>query len=206
MGIIRTIALSATLLFSAGTQAFVLTAAPLENQAKSNALYQPLAKLLSEALELEVTFAYAEDWQHFSKNIIADRYDIILAEPHIAAYVTSYDSILSMNVLSRLPGQQLFHAIVASDSNASRLKDLQTSRICMLPSPNFSGVLLKKEFTNPVSQPVTIEVRGNFEKIYQYYKKGRCNAAVIDDKLFKKLKYCLHQEKHLMQEVLQRLD
>lgn len=187
MGIFRTIALGTALLFSIHSQAVVLTATPLENAAEAKAIYQPVADLLTEALGLEVTFEYAEDWQHFSKNIIADRYDIILAEPHIAAYATSYNSILSMNVLTRMTGEQTFHTVVAADSGAGSLKSLQTSRICMLPSPNFSGVLLKKEFTNPVSQPITIEVRGGFEKVYEYFKKGRCDAAMINEKLLHKL-------------------
>lgn len=176
-----------TLFSSQTTAALVIGASPLANKAEAASIYEPLATLLSGALDIEVTYEHAQDWQQFTKSLFADHYDIIVAEPHIAAYVSDYDSVLGFNVLSRLPGRLSFHTIVAEDNQATSLKNLASSRICMLPSPNFSGVLLKKEFTNPVTQPMTIEVRGGFDKVYSKFSKGRCHAAMISDQQLQQL-------------------
>lgn len=187
MGKLQTIAASLAFLVSTASQALVITATPLENESEAKTIYEPVAELLSEALGIEVVFEHSGDWLTFSKKIIASDYDMILSEPHITAYVTSKTSVLSMNALARLPGELKYHVIVAADSDSESLKDLQTARICMLPSPNFSGVMLMKEFTNPVSQPLVIEVRGSYDNVYQYFNKKRCDAAVIDDSSFQRL-------------------
>jgi|GEM_PF-6696996 len=174
-------------LFNSQAMALVIGASPVADKTEAAAIYEPLAALLSEALDVEVVYEHAQDWQQFTKSLFDDHYDIMLVEPHIAAYVSDYDSILGFNLLARLPGKLSFHAVVKEDSSASSLKSLATSRICMLPSPNFSGVLLKKEFTNPVTQPMTIEVRGGFDKVYSSFSKGRCHAAMISDQQLQKL-------------------
>lgn len=187
MGIIKKIAATSLLLASMSSQALLLTATPLESESEAKAIYEPVAELLSDALGVEVTFEYAVDWLNFSKKIIASDYDLILSEPHIVAYVTSNTSILSMDAGAKLPGDVKFHVVVDADNSASNLKSLQSSSICMLPSPNFSGVLIMKEFTNPVIQPVVREVHGDFNQVYETFKKKRCNAAVIDDKSYQRL-------------------
>lgn len=187
MKILKTILIAATLLLSMQCHALVLTASPLEGEKEAEELYGPMAKILSEALGVEVIFDYSRDWQNFSKKIFDSSYDLILTDAHIIAYVTSYASGMSMDVMARLPGQIVYHVIVKSDNSASNLKSLSTSRICMLPSPNYSGVMIKKEFTNPVLQPGVREVSGNDTDVFNKFKQGGCDAAVINDVSFQQL-------------------
>ncbi len=187
MGIIHKLLTVSALLVSLSAEALVLSASPLESEADAQRIYAPVAELLSDALGVEVVFEYGADWLTFSRKLIASDYDLILSEPHIAAYASSKTSVLSMNVISRLPGELKYHVIVSQDNAANNLQDLQSSQICMLPSPNYSGVLIMKEFTNPVVQPSVVQVQGNDDKIFSYFKKGRCAAAVINDLNYQRL-------------------
>lgn len=188
MGIFRTFVVAATLTLSTASQALLMTASPLEGQAAAEELYVPMAKVLSDALGFEVNFEYSRDWQNFSKQVLANSYDLILADPHIIAFATkSSNGGLFMDVMTRLPGQIKLNVVVQSSSDKSSLKSLERSRICMLPSPNYSGVMIKKEFTNPVIQPAVREVKGSYNEVFEKFKKGGCDAAVIDDKSFQRL-------------------
>lgn len=185
--ILRALSIALLSLFWVNAQALVLTATPLETEAEAKELYQPVADLLSEKLGQEVIFEYSVDWLTFSKHIIASDYDLILSEPHIVAYVTSKTSVLSMDAIAKLPGTQKFHVIVSADSEFSDIKQLESQSICMLPSPNFSGVMIMKEFKNPVTQPLVVEVRGDYDEVYAKFRKNRCTAAVIDDASFQRI-------------------
>lgn len=187
MGLFRTFAVVATLALSTASQALLMTAAPLEDEAEAQDLYGPIAAMLSASLGTEVTFEHSRDWQYFSKQIQSGSYDIILAPPHIAAYQTSYNSVASMSLLVRLPGQLQYHVIVKGDSTKDKLSKLQSSRICMLPSPSYSGVILMKQFKNPVSQPTIVEVRGGYDDVYIKFQKKRCHAAVVDNNTYARL-------------------
>ena len=189
MGNLKTFVGIVALFSSLNSQASLLMGgSPLEDTKVAESLYAPMAEILGEALGIDVSVDYSRDWQYFSKEILNSSYDILLTEPHIIAYVTSYESQLSMSALARLPGQVQHHVVVNQDNTADSLASLNTARICMLPSPNFSGVMIKKEFTNPVSQPVVREVKGSYSNVYEKFKQGRCDAAVIDDINFQRLK------------------
>lgn len=188
MGITKSIVAAGSLLLSTSSYAALLfTSSPLEEPQAAEALYEPMAQIFSDALGIDVSFEHSRDWQYFSKQVLNSNYDILLTQPHIIAYVTSYESQLSMSALARLPGQIRHHVVVNKDNTADSLKSLSTARICMLPSPNYSGVMIKKEFTNPVSQPVVREVNGSDTEVYAKFKQGGCDAAVIDDKNFQRL-------------------
>lgn len=165
----------------------LLTATPTLSVEKAHDIYKPVAALLTDALGIPVEFGYTENWQEFSYKVLANEYDMILAQPHIAAYVSSPDSNLFMDVPVRLDQNTRFHVVVDESSAAEKLKDLSYSRICMRPSPNFSGVIIKREFSNPVIQPVVIEVNGGFDEVYQRFKRKRCQAAVINDDTYQRL-------------------
>lgn len=184
----RSLAAFFVLVVAIPCNALLLTATPTLAPEKAESVYKPIAELLAESLGVPVEFEYTDDWQKFSYNVLASEYDLIMAEPHIIAYVSSPDSNLSMNVPIKLDATTRFHVVVRSNSPYKTLKDLGSARICMRPSPNFSGVMIKREFSNPVIQPVVIEIKGGFDAVYSYFKKKRCHAAVINENTYQQLK------------------
>lgn len=163
---------------------YAMSASPTLQPEQAEALYQPVAKLLSEKLNIDIDFQYDGNWQEFTKHLFADEYHVIVTEPHVAAYLADVKSNLAMILPLRLEGDVFFHVVVNGDHKATSLKSLRSRRICMLPSPNFSGVMIKKEYSNPVVQPVVVEVKGDFNNIYQRFQEGLCEAAVIDDETY----------------------
>lgn len=167
---------------------YALTASPTLPAEQAKEIYEPVAKLLSEKLGIEVGFHYENNWQEFSKKLLSDEYHLVFSEPHITAYLADIKSDYAMDAPLKLSGNIVFHVVVKKENKSKTLKSLGAARICMLPSPNFSGVIIKKEFSNPVVQPVIVATSGNFESVYRHFQKGVCDAAVIDEASYKKHK------------------
>lgn len=173
-----------SLLFSGTASALIVGASPSpKDSADTKARYQPLIDLISKnteytALELD----NESNWSNFSKKLLASKYDILIAEPHILAHAADFESGLSILVAGKLTGVLSYDIVVKEESKIQNPQDLQQKRICMRPSPNLSNVLVTKLYKNPVTIPVTVAIDKTDPIIIKNMLKGRCEAAVIQHK------------------------
>jgi hypothetical protein len=81
-----------------------------------------------------------------------------------------------------LPGT-LGYVVVANqeDTYINSLRDLVSTEICSLTSPNLSTMTVYRLFENPVNMPLIKEIAGTFNNVYQALKGNQCKAAVLQD-------------------------
>lgn len=169
------------LIFSLQCSALTLAVQPLDDVDS-----QQLKKVMKEAatklgalLNEPFDIYYSESWQEFSEGLLAGDFDILYADPHVAAYSVSVISRLHMHILMKSDLQSQYHVMVPNDSS---VKFKNISKLCAMPSPRLSNVLVYREFTNPVTQPQIIESRvGKGGDILTNLQKGKCDAVVIEE-------------------------
>lgn len=162
----------------------IMTAPPRESQADGQKIYGPLARHLSEILKVKVTYQHPGNWLTYQRNMRDDKYDIIFDGPHFISWRMNH---LKHEVLVKLPGQLEFYLVShKGDKNLRSLDQLVGKKICGISPPNLSTLTVLDRFRNPVRQPVIKGVKGGMGKVYQAFKDGRCDAAVLRTTFYKR--------------------
>ncbi|MGM0564850.1 MAG: phosphate/phosphite/phosphonate ABC transporter substrate-binding protein [Pseudomonadota bacterium] len=156
----------------------LLTAAPLFDRQASEDLYQPFANALGEVVDQEVIYEHPDDWLQYAKLMRTGRYDLIFDQAHFAAWRMLPQNLFH-EAVARLPGENRYVVVAPSDSPALGLADLLSRQICAQPSPSLSTMVVLSQFTNPVRQPVMVESQGRFADVFEKFKGGECDAAVL---------------------------
>lgn len=163
---------------------FVLTAPPRESQAAGEKLYGPLARHLSELLEVKVTYQHPENWLNYQRNMRDDKYDIIFDGPHFISWRMEH---LKHEVLVKLPGKLEFYLVAhKKDNKLEFLDQLVGKKICGISPPNLSTLTVLDRFRNPVRQPVVKGIKGGMGKVFQAFKGEKCDAAVLRTTFYKR--------------------
>lgn len=163
----------------------IFTAPPRESPEAGQRMYGPIAEQLSELLGQPVVYEHPKAWQTYSFEMRRGRYDIVFDGPHFAAWRIAH--IDHMPVV-KLPGSLVFVVIAKSDNTLVRtLDDLNARRVCGIASPNLGTMTLLSQYPNPARQPMVVDVRqGGFKAVYEAWKEGKCEAAVLRDQFFAK--------------------
>lgn len=171
-------------LFSGSAHAaWLLTSPPREKAEEAQEMYGKLASFLSAQIGEQVVYERPQGWIEYVNNMRAGKYDIVFDGPHFAAWRIKH---LNHIPLVKLPGTLTFVVVGhKSDTKLNKLKDLMTGGWCGLPSPNLATMAVMSQFTNPVQQPDFIEVQ-DVNNILPTLKSGRCRAAGLLDKFYKK--------------------
>jgi len=166
----------------ASAKTLILSAPPRESSAEGEAQYGPIAKYMSKVLKEPVKYAHPKKWSEYTRAMHDGKYDIVFDGPHFAAWRIKHTH---HQAIVKLPGQLNF-LIFASKSNKkiNKLLDLTGKRICGLPSPNLATMSAFAMFDNPVIQPNIVYIKGGAAKVYQAFKDGKCDAAVVRDQFF----------------------
>lgn len=168
------------LLFFASAQAnLVLTAPPRETVERGEALYGPLAHVLSQILGETVVYEHPRDWSEYTLKMRQNAYDIVFDGPHLAAWRIKH---LEHVPVAKLPGDLFF--LVATrydDKEITRAHDLINTGtpVCGMPSPNLATIAVMEYFTNPIIQPDIYEVP-SYDEGYSLLKVGKCRAVVLN--------------------------
>lgn len=163
---------------------FILTAPPRESPERAREIYEPLARLLTQQLGIQVKYEQPFDWMDYSTRMRGDYYDIIFDGPHFAAWRMKH---LQHAAVARLPGNLSF-VIIGRDNDVrqARMRDILNGRLCGLASPNLGTLAVLSEFTNPIVQPDLYEV-DDISTVYQLFQSGACRSAVVQEKFYRKL-------------------
>ena len=161
----------------------ILTAPPRENAAKGAAQYAPLAKYLSEIIGEKVTYQQPKGWLYYQRDMRAGKYDIVFDGPHFMSWrMKQFDH----EAVAMLPGKLIFYVVTNKNSQLNSLDDLVNQKLCAIAPPNLSALTILEIMDNPVRQPVLITGKGGMNGVYKRYKAGKCVAAIMRDKFFKK--------------------
>ncbi|MGD8498488.1 MAG: PhnD/SsuA/transferrin family substrate-binding protein [Chromatiales bacterium] len=161
----------------------ILSAPPRETPEAGERIYGPLARQLSELLGQPVVYEHPKAWQTYSFQMRRGRYDIVFDGPHFGAWRMAH---IDHVPLVKLPGSLVFVVITKADNDAVKtLDDLRARKTCGLASPNLGTMTLLSQYPNPVRQPLVVDLhQGGFKAVYQAWKAGRCEAAVLRDQFF----------------------
>lgn len=163
----------------------IFTAPPRENTERGNQIYGPIADKLSTILGEKVTYEHPNGWFEYARNMRDGKYDIVFDGPHFTAWRVKH---LKHIPIVTLPGTLNFVLVTKkSNQDIKRVRNLAGKKICGLPSPNLGTNLIYQAFENPVVQPVIFEVRGGMKHVYQAFKQGKCDAAILRHSNYSKL-------------------
>ena len=163
----------------------IFSAPPRENATKGKETYGPLVNYLSYVIGERVIYEHPDGWVEYSNNMRRGHYDIVFDAPHFGAWRMKH---ISHKPVARLPGSLGFVVIAKKgDKKVRKIKDLLSLKICALASPNLGTVTFYNMLENPIFQPRMHEVKGGFKGVYQAFKQGKCNAAVLRDSFYYKM-------------------
>ena len=147
----------------------MLSAAPREDEATANAIYGPMAELLSKALGKPVVFRHVGNWGMYQGLMQKGAYDIVFDGPHFNSWRADNTS---HNVLVKVPGDHVFVVLVRKDNDKIReLKQLAGRTMCAHAPPNLGTLTALNEFDNPSRQPIIVNVDG-WKQIYDGMMSG----------------------------------
>ena len=160
----------------------IFSAPPRENALKGRETYGPLVNYLSYVIGERVVYEHPDGWVEYSNNMRNGHYDIVFDAPHFGAWRMKH---ISHTPIARLPGSLGFVVVAKkSDRKVKKIKDLLSMKVCALASPNLGTVTFFNLLDNPIFQPRMHEVKGGFKGVYDAFKQGKCDAAVLRDSFY----------------------
>jgi len=188
--------MAAAMASDADDDTLIFGAPPRGTEAEEAATYAPLTEYLTQITGKKVLFEYAQNWLVYSKDMVDGKYDLVFDGPHFNGWRMAR---LNHTPLVRLPEGHVFVVVVrADDSHIHELRKLAGHTVCAHASPNLGTLALLSQFTNPVRQPVIMEVQG-WDKAYEGLINGDCIAAVLPIKSLEKIENNRHQTKIIYQ-------
>lgn len=179
----------------------VLTAPPREDAAKGKELYEPLAELLSKVTGEKIQYVHPKGWLDYSAEMRAGKYDIVFDGPHFAAWRIAH---LQHEPVAKLPGTLDFIVITRKDNKKVRnRRSAARASVCGLASPNLGTVSVLAEFQDSIATPKVIEINGGFKKVYDAFKQGKCDIAILRDNIWNK--YVPKEDKNKLR-ILYKID
>ena len=164
---------------------YILSAPPRENAQLGEQTYGPLAEFISRMLGEPVVYEHPSGWARYANDMRVGKYDIVFDAPHFAAW-----RVKNLNHIPvvRLPGELQFLVVAKKEnSRLNKIRDLLSVETCALASPNLGTVTYYNMFTNPISMPRIYETKGGFNGVYNAFKQGLCDAALLRDNFYGQL-------------------
>lgn len=174
-----------TVFFQQQASAELIFAAPPRESAKqARKLYTPLIQHLSKLLGEKVIFQPSRNWLHYQRDIRRDKFDIIFDGPHFASWRILH---LEHNPLVKLPGKLDFYFITKKSSkNIRKPDDLVLKKVCAIPPPNLTSLVLLNVLNSPIREPIIKSVKGGMPKVFKDLNSDKCVAAVVRQDFFNK--------------------
>lgn len=164
--------------------ALILTAPPRESKEQGEKLYGPLAKYLTQLLGEEVVYKYPRGWLRYQRDIRRNVFDIVFDGPHFASWRMEHKS---HSALVKLPGTLDFYFITRkSRTNIKIPEDLVHKKVCVIPPPNLTSLVLLDVLNSPTREPILKSVKGGMFSLYKQLNNNACDAAVVRKDFFDK--------------------
>lgn len=163
---------------------YVLTSPPRETPEKGQEIYKPIADYLSKVTGQNIVYQHPGSWKNYSSDMRDNKYDIVFDGPHFAAWRMRY---LEHKPLVRLRGDLKFHVVIWADrKDISSIYDIAKLKACGIAPPNLSTLSFLSTYRYDSEQPELVKIRGGMKKVYQAFKDGKCDAAVIRESFYNK--------------------
>jgi len=194
---ILSITLWLTLIFSTNCFAedtLIFSAPPRETPEKGVKTYGPIAKHLSKILQRKIEYRHPGNWLSYSANMRKGKYDLVFDGPHFVSWRINR---LNHTPVIKIPGRFIFRFVTRKENKELRkVDDLVGKRVCGHAPPNQSTLRLYSQLDNPVRQPILIQEKG-WRNIYKSMLRGKCVAAILPNKIYKKVDPKTEQSKVL---------
>jgi ABC-type phosphate/phosphonate transport system substrate-binding protein len=162
----------------------ILTAPPRESAEQGQKLYGPLAKHLTQLLGEQVVYQHPRDWLRYQRDIRRDVYDIIFDGPHFASWRILH---LAHSPLVKLPGRLDFYFIAhRDDKNINKPDDFVLKKVCAIPPPNLTSLVLLNVLNSPIREPLIKSVKGGMKAVVKQLTNNECVGAVIRQDYYNK--------------------
>lgn len=162
----------------------ILTAPPRETPQAGEALYGPFARHLSELTGQKVIYKHPGNWMKYQRDMRRNAYDVVFDGPHFASWRIKYFDHVPV---AKLPGTlQFYLATWARNDHINRPRDLAAKRVCVIPPPNLSSLVLLARTDGPAREPILETVKGGMAKVYDALEQGQCEAAMFTTMHFNK--------------------
>lgn len=150
---------------------------------KDPALYSQVAKQLTQIVGEPVIYTPAKNLNTFSRGLWRNKYDIVLMEPHIAAWFlrdgdnggTEHDLLLASNATER------YQVLTPEDKPYLSIHDLNGKYVCSPISPSLGAAAFLNKVNNPVNPPSVFNIKNNAHAFKSLQKK-RCEAVVVESR------------------------
>ena len=155
----------------------ILSAPPRESPAAGQKMYGSLAEQLSRLLGTRVSYHHPGNWLRYQVDMRHNRFDIVFDGPHFASWRIKYHQHAP---LVKLPGTLKFYLITLQElTQINEPKDLAAHRVCVIPPPNLSALVLLARLDGPAREPIIQPIKGGVKKVYQGLLERDCDAAVV---------------------------
>jgi len=162
----------------------VFTSAPRDDKETEEAVYRPVAALLTKAAGTKVTFKYGDTFLVYQSEMRKGNYDIVFDGP---AFVGWRMEKLQHVPLVKFPGKLVFVVAVKKTNNrVNTIKDMAGRTMCAFPPPNLATLTVLDQFDNPARVPLILE-QESFPDSYKAMAAGKCVGAILQKKLFENL-------------------
>lgn len=163
---------------------YIFSAPPRESPQDGENTYKPVADYLSVLLNKKIVYEHPGDWLSYSSNMRAGRYDVVFDGPHFVSWRINR---LKHTPVVKIPGGFIFRFVTDKHNKGiNNVDDLVGKRVCGHAPPNQGTLRLYDEFKNPMRLPILVPEKG-WRNIYTSMIKGKCDAAILPDKIYQEI-------------------
>lgn len=146
-------------------------------------LLPEIAKQIEGIMGEDVNYIPFKRMGRFNRALLQLELDIVLVEPHIAAWLLKDASTadLAHNLMLGSKASMQYAVIAPEDSFIDDLSDLNGNFVCSEPSPNLSAVAFLNMSNDPVNPPTIVAIKDR-ESALKRLKKKQCSAIIVDKK------------------------
>jgi ABC-type phosphate/phosphonate transport system substrate-binding protein len=154
---------------------WIFTAPPRGTEAAEQAVYEPIAQMLTQVTGHKVVYQHPRNWLNYSKQMVDGNYDVVFDGPQFNGWRMDH---LGFQPLVSLPGKLVFVTITRNDSGITDVKQLVGKTVCAHAPPQLGTLYFLDQFENPARQPRLIEVNG-WGPTYEALMANKCAATIL---------------------------
>ena len=154
---------------------WIFSAPPRGKRAAEDAIYEPIARFLTQVTGHRIIYRKPGNWLSYSQNMSEGKYDLVFDGPHFTSWDARY---LGDTPLVRLPQPFVFAVVVRRDERFTKLRQLAGRPVCANSPPNLGTLSLLSQFSYITRQPYLVVVHG-WPASYHGLMSKRCAATVL---------------------------
>lgn len=175
--------LLACLALAAQAKPLLMSTAPTQSVEEARALYEPIARYLSQATGQEIVFEPVSNYMRYNRMMQDDGFDLLFDGPHFVGWRMEK---FGHKPLVRFPGE-IRIVVAVKEEGPKELAGLDMGqKVCAFASPNMLTMAFLKYFPNPSRQPHLLRVQ-NFPEVMKCLREGEGEAAIFRDKIWAKM-------------------